>query len=108
MNTGMYENALTQENITCLKEHGVTMMAPATGFLACGTSGAGRLPEPCEIVEFVKAFFARSCGDMKNLRVLVTAAGTREPIDRYGMSATAPAVRWVMLSRRPLLTAVPR
>lgn len=81
MNTGMYENALTQENITCLKEHGVTMMAPATGFLACGTSGAGRLPEPCEIVEFVKAFFARSCGDMKNLRVLVTAAGTREPID---------------------------
>ena len=81
MNTGMYENALTQENITCLKEHGVTVMAPATGFLACGTSGAGRLPEPCEIVEFVKAFFARSCGDMKNLRVLVTAAGTREPID---------------------------
>lgn len=81
MNTGMYENALTQENITCLKEHGVTVMAPATGFLACGTSGVGRLPEPCEIVEFVKAFFARSCGDMKNLRVLVTAAGTREPID---------------------------
>ena len=81
MNTGMYENALTQENITCLKKHGVTVMAPATGFLACGTSGAGRLPEPCEIVEFVKAFFARSCGDMKNLRVLVTAAGTREPID---------------------------
>lgn len=32
MNTGMYENALTQENITCLKEHGVTVMAPATGF----------------------------------------------------------------------------
>ena len=81
MNTGMYENALTQENITCLKAHGVTVMAPETGFLACGTSGAGRLPEPSEIVEFVKAFFARSCGDMKNLRVLVTAAGTREPID---------------------------
>ena len=41
MNTGMYENALTQENITCLKKHGVTVMAPATGFLACGTSGCG-------------------------------------------------------------------
>ena len=83
MNTGMYENAFTQENITCLKAHGITVMDPATGFLACGTSGAGRLPEPSEIVEFVKAFFARSCGDMKNLRVLVTAAGTREPIDPY-------------------------
>ena len=92
MNTGMYENALTQENITCLKKHGVTVMAPATGFLACGTSGAGRLPEPCEIVEFVKAFFARSCGDMKNLRVLVTAAGTREPIDPEVTLVSGPSV----------------
>ena len=81
MNTGMYENAVTQENIASLQAHGVTVMTPATGFLACGTSGAGRLPEPAEIVEFIKAFFARSCGDMKGLRVLVTAAGTREPID---------------------------
>ena len=81
MNTGMYENAVTQENIASLQAHGVTVMTPATGFLACGTSGAGRLPEPAEIVEFIKAFFARSCGDMKGMRVLVTAAGTREPID---------------------------
>ena len=81
MNTGMYDNRVTQENIASLQAHGVTVMPPATGFLACGTSGAGRLPEPLEIVDFVKGFFAKRCGDMQNLRVLVTAAGTREPID---------------------------
>ena len=81
MNTGMYENAATQENIAKLKSRGVTVMPPAVGKLACGTSGAGRLPEPQEIVEFLNAFFAKREGDLRGLRVLVTAAGTREPID---------------------------
>ena len=81
MNCQMYANPITQSNLKKLTEFGFVIMPPASGFLACGTSGIGRLPEPSEIVEFVKAFFARSCGDMKNLRVLVTAAGTREPID---------------------------
>ena len=56
-------------------------MPPAVGKLACGTSGAGRLPEPQEIVEFLSAFFAKREGDLRGLKVLVTAAGTREPID---------------------------
>lgn len=56
MNTGMYENAATQENIAKLQGRGVTVMPPAVGKLACGTSGAGRLPEPQEIVEFLSAF----------------------------------------------------
>lgn len=81
MNTGMYLNKLTQENIAKLKQHEITVMEPATGFLACGTSGAGRLPETFEIVEFIKGFFAKRSGDMKSLRVLVTAAGTREALD---------------------------
>ena len=81
MNTGMYENAATQENIAKLKSRGVTVMPPAVGKLACGTSGAGRLPEPQEIVEFLNAFFAKREGDLRGLKVLVTAAGTREPID---------------------------
>lgn len=81
MNTGMYENSITQENIQKLKDHGVTIMKPNSGFLACGTSGAGRLPEPVEIVNFLKSFFAKREGDMRGLKVLVTAAGTREPID---------------------------
>lgn len=81
MNTGMYENVATQENIAKLKSRGVTVMPPAVGKLACGTSGAGRLPEPQEIVEFLNAFFAKREGDLRGLKVLVTAAGTREPID---------------------------
>lgn len=81
MNTGMYENPVTQENIVKLKKLGVTVMEPAVGMLACGTSGAGRLPEPAQIVNFVNGFFAKREGDMRGLKVLVTAAGTREPID---------------------------
>ena len=81
MNTGMYENPITQDNIKKLADFGVTVMPPAVGVLACGTSGAGRLPEPQQIVEFVSAFFAKREGDLRGLMVLVTAAGTREPID---------------------------
>ena len=81
MNTGMYENVATQENLAKLQSRGITVMPPAVGHLACGTSGAGRLPEPQEIVEFLSAFFAQREGDLRGLKVLVTAAGTREPID---------------------------
>ena len=81
MNTGMYENSITQENLQKLEQHGVTVMPPASGMLACGTAGPGRLPEPVEIVAFLKNFFGKREGDMRGLKVLVTAAGTREPID---------------------------
>ena len=81
MNTGMYQNPITQENIAKLEAHGVTVMPPAVGYLACGVSGSGRLPEPQQIVEFIDDFFAKKDGDMVGLKVLVTAAGTREPID---------------------------
>jgi len=81
MNTGMYQNPITQENIAKLEGHGVTVMPPAVGYLACGVTGPGRLPEPQQIVEFIDAFFAKKDGDMVGMKVLVTAAGTREPID---------------------------
>ena len=81
MNTGMYQNPITQENIAKLQKFGVTVMPPAVGYLACGVTGPGRLPEPQQIVEFIDAFFAKKDGDMVGMKVLVTAAGTREPID---------------------------
>lgn len=81
MNTHMYENPATQENIAKIKGRGIVVMPPASGVLACGAVGAGRLPEPADIVNFVKDFFAKTEGDMRGLKVLVTAAGTREPID---------------------------
>ncbi len=81
MNTGMYENAATQSNLKILADRGITVMEPASGELACGTVGAGRLPEVPEIISFLEHFFAQREGDMCGLKVMVTAAGTREPID---------------------------
>ena len=81
MNTGMYENTATQENLKTLAGRGITIMEPASGELACGTSGAGRLPEVPEIIAYLEHFLAQREGDMRGLKVMVTAAGTREPID---------------------------
>lgn len=80
MNTQMYLNAATQSNLALLRERGVQIMDPASGLLACGTSGVGRLPEPIEIVERICNHFQHA-GSMHGLRVLVTAGGTREAID---------------------------
>ncbi len=81
MNCQMYANPITQSNLKKLAEFGFVIMSPASGFLACGTSGIGRLPEPSEIVSFVRHYLSLKNGDLKGLKVLVTAAGTREPID---------------------------
>lgn len=78
MNTQMWECPPVQRNIDYLRSIGVHIIQPATGELACGTSGAGRMPEPEEIVEAV------SCSLAPNLmrkRVLVTAGPTYERID---------------------------
>ena len=80
MNTNMYENAATQANLQTLVSRGVTILEPNAGFLACGINGKGRMPEPIEIQNFLDEFFAKREGDMRGLKVLVTAAGTREPI----------------------------
>lgn len=81
MNTGMFENVATQENLALLRKRGVEIMEPGCGELACGTTGAGRLPEVPEIIAALERFFALREGDMRGVKVLVTAAGTREPID---------------------------
>jgi phosphopantothenoylcysteine decarboxylase/phosphopantothenate--cysteine ligase len=83
MNAAMYEHPATQGNLARLRERGVTVLEPGTGSLASiGERGIGRLPEPPELLAAVEA--ALSAGDsdhMAGLRVLVTAGGTREPID---------------------------
>ena len=79
MNTGMYENPITQRNLETLREYGVTVLEPAEGLLACGDSGRGRLPEPEELFEAVR--FALTKKDMEGLSVLVTAGPTQEAID---------------------------
>ncbi len=81
MNTGMYENVVTQANLALLRKRGVEIMEPGCGELACGTTGAGRLPEVPEIIATLERFFALREGAMRGVKVMVTAAGTREPID---------------------------
>lgn len=98
MNTNMYENSITQQNLHTLQERGCHIIEPAAGHLACGTSGVGRMPEPQELVEILADFFATGKElaesdevdsrqylaeglDFSGLNILVTASGTREPID---------------------------
>ncbi|MCI7612103.1 MAG: bifunctional phosphopantothenoylcysteine decarboxylase/phosphopantothenate--cysteine ligase CoaBC [Selenomonadaceae bacterium] len=101
MNSNMYENPVTQQNITTLQQRGWQLIEPANGHLACGTSGIGRMPEPAELVEVLENYFAgaddsvesadgntmdntmdnTTDNTMQGLKILVTAAGTREPID---------------------------
>ncbi|MBE6106559.1 bifunctional phosphopantothenoylcysteine decarboxylase/phosphopantothenate--cysteine ligase CoaBC [Anaerovibrio lipolyticus] len=80
MNSNMYENQLTQKNIDVLIESGWNFIPPESGHLACGTDGVGRMPEPADIVDFVY-FTMAFAADMLGIKVLVTAAGTYEPID---------------------------
>lgn len=80
MNTNMYMNPITQQNMAKLRNLGYHIIEPATGMLACGIEGPGRLPEPVHIVEDLQAIF-RETTDLKGRKVLVTAGGTREPID---------------------------
>ena len=79
MNTHMYENHAVQRNLGVLKTDGCHILAPASGQLACGAFGAGRLPEPAEICDRTVALLSRK--DLFGKTVLVTAGPTREAID---------------------------
>jgi len=80
MNTGMYENPVTQDNMKTLEKYGMEVITPASGRLACGDVGAGKMSEPDVLFEHI----VRACAcekDMKGLKVLVTAGPTQEAID---------------------------
>lgn len=80
MNTKMYENPITQQNIELLEAQGIAIAAPGSGRLACGDVGTGKMSEPQELLQYV----LRACAypkDMTGLRVLVTAGPTQEKLD---------------------------
>ena len=80
MNSAMYENPVTQENMAKLQARGWHKIEPASGYLACGASGVGRLPEPQDIVRELEEAGARG-KTLSGKKVLVTAGGTLEAID---------------------------
>ena len=80
MNTAMYENPATQDNMAKLAGYGVKIIEPATGLLACGDEGKGKMPEPEELLEHI--LMECACDkDLEGLKVLVTAGPTQEAID---------------------------
>jgi phosphopantothenoylcysteine decarboxylase/phosphopantothenate--cysteine ligase len=80
MHTEMWEQPAVQANVALLRSRGVTVVGPASGHLAGGDVGVGRLAEPADIVAACEQVLARG-RDLAGLKVLVTAGGTREPID---------------------------
>ena len=80
MNTNMFENPIVQDNLKTLEHYGYDVIDPAVGYLACGDTGAGKMPEPETLLNYI----LRECAcekDMKGLKVLVTAGPTQEAID---------------------------
>lgn len=80
MNTRMFRNAIVQDNIKVLKRYGMEVIDPACGYLACGDTGEGKMPEPELLLEYIlKALSEKK--DLDGLNVLVSAGPTREAID---------------------------
>ena len=79
MNTNMYENPATQENLATLRRRGIKIIEPSSGYLACGTEGKGRMAEPSEILFHIEA--AVSEQDLFGKKIVVSAGPTAEDID---------------------------
>ena len=80
MNTHMYENPILQDNLKILKKFGYEIVDPAVGYLACGDTGAGKMPEPETLYQYILRDLARE-KDLKGLKIMVTAGPTQESID---------------------------
>ena len=81
MDATMYASAAVQANVETLKARGVVVIGPERGRLASGAWGIGRMVEPVEIAGAVRGVLGRTSGDLRGRHVVVTAGGTREPID---------------------------
>lgn len=80
MNTQMYENPVTQDNIKAAEKYGYRIIEPATGHLACGDNGKGKMPEPEEIFDFIVHEIS-SEKDLAGKKIIVTAGPTQEKLD---------------------------
>ena len=80
MNTNMFENPVVQDNLKILEHYGYEVIAPACGYLACGDTGAGKMPEPETLLAYIEREAACE-KDLKGKKILVTAGPTQESID---------------------------
>ena len=80
MNTRMFENPITQDNLKICEHYGMEVISPASGYLACGDTGAGKMPEPEVLLQYILKEVQYK-KDLKGKKILVTAGPTREAID---------------------------
>ena len=80
MNTNMYENPILQDNLKILEKYGYHIIIPASGYLACGDTGAGKMPEPEALLQYIVQEIAFE-KDLKGKKILITAGPTQEKID---------------------------
>ena len=80
MNTNMYENPIVQDNMKVLEKYGYHIITPASGYLACGDTGAGKMPEPETLLQYIVQEIAFE-KDLKGKKILITAGPTQEKID---------------------------
>ena len=80
MNTRMFANSIVQENMRKLESHGFQIISPAVGHLACGDTGAGKMPEPSVLLEYILQEIGME-KDLAGKKILITAGPTREAID---------------------------
>ena len=103
METNMFQNPVTQDNLAKLKARGFTMVEPGYGYLASGKVGLGRMAEVEQILGTIKQVLGRN-GDLAGRRLVVTAGGTQEPIDpvrHICLLYTSPSPRDLSTSRMP-------
>lgn len=80
MNTNMFENPIVQDNLKTLEHYGYEVIQPASGYLACGDTGAGKMPEPETLLAYIEKEIARE-KNLQGKKLLVTAGPTQEAID---------------------------
>lgn len=103
MNTNMYENPILQDNMKTLEKYGYHIITPASGYLACGDTGAGKMPEPETLLQYIIQEIAFE-KDLKGKKILITAGPTQEKIDpvRYITNHSSGKMGYALAKRAAL------
>ena len=103
MNTNMYENPILQDNMKILEKYGYHIITPASGYLACGDTGAGKMPEPETLLQYIIQEIAFE-KDLKGKKILITAGPTQEKIDpvRYITNHSSGKMGYALAKRAAL------
>lgn len=105
MNTNMFENPVVQDNLKILEHYGYEVIAPACGYLACGDTGAGKMPEPETLLAYIEREAACE-KDLKGKKILVTAGPTQESVDPVRYLTNHSSGKWAMPLRKLPCSAV--